>query len=49
MQEEFYIDENMKCSSEIERLQQFQPEYDSIANMPKTHDSDPENQLLVLI
>lgn len=33
-----------------ERSQQAQPKYDSFANiMPKPHDPDPENQLLVII
>jgi len=40
----------MKCPYEMERLQQDQSEYDSIVNiMPKSHDSDNENQLLVPI
>lgn len=44
------MDNNTKFPCENERLQQVQPEYNSLANvMPKIHDSDPGNQLLVLI
>lgn len=44
------MDDNTKFPCVNERIQQVQPEYDSLANiMPKTHDSDPGNKLLVLI